>query len=87
MLREDMPLYSLDEEIKLFSSAKLIRYNKEGNEYILSGTDDTDIVANGYEFVSLDTDNAPVYHKGNIQIVKRKGIGGDNVVISYKGGK
>lgn len=87
MLKEDLPLYNLEEEIKLFSSAKLIRYNGEGNEYILSGIDDTAIVANGYEFISLDTDHAPVYQKGNIQIVKRKGIGGDNVVISYKGGK
>lgn len=87
MLKEDMPLYNLDEEIKLFSSAKVIKYNEEGNEYLMSGIDDTTIVANGYEFVSLDTDNAPIYQKSNIQIVKRKGIGGDNVVISYKGGK
>lgn len=87
MLKEDMPLYKLDEEVKLFSSAKLIKYNKEGNEYIMSGIDDTAIVANGYEFISLDNEYAPVYQKGNIQIVKRKGIGGDNVVISYKGGK
>ena len=87
MLKEDMPLYNLEEEVKLFSSAKLIRYNKEGNEYLMSGIDDTAIVANGYEFISSDTDNAPIYQKNNIQIVKRKGIGGDNVVISYKGGK
>ena len=66
-------------EINFLASAKYQNFTYQ--------VDDTDIVANGYEFVSLDTDNAPVYHKGNIQIVKRKGIGGDNVVISYKGGK